>query len=1169
MLKNTQLLIFALLLLLASLVMGMSNANAQGDTTPPTATFSAPSSVAMDGFIMDIAFNEPATLTNDPVVEVNGGTYLIFTDNEASTSYLAITADGTGDITITLPVGSFEDTAGNANTVEFEHTVRHDITPPVVTITAPATVTDFAFDVMVSVDEPVKGFLISAIEVKKGTFTIADDVVVTDMMTTSMSFVLTITPDGLGDIEIEIAADAATDDVDNKSAAVTKTIPYFPLPRVTEFTGPDLVTGFDSFEVMVAINDSFFLNAGLIQVTNGMQTGFEVTNAVTFIITIEPNGEGEITITLPAGILRDNVQNVNETASLSVPHLPDTTQPTVWLVDPFMSVTGLAEFDVMVKFSEGVTGFEAADIRVTSGDITAFSPVLDTSSTYTFADGVGGTITSSTSFVVTILPNGMGNLVIDIDENAAIDRSMNGNTALETWTITAPDIIAPTATLAGPASAIGLEPFVVTLTTSELLASFLPTNIRLKNGMQMGVDFGDDLMTYTLTIEPDGVGDIEITILAGAFKDSADNPNTQEATLTVPYAPPVDTTPPTVAALTGPDSVSNLDPFEVTVAYSGYIDNYAEFEYTNVSQTAVNYDFYGRLDTLTITPDGNGDIGIIIAVGILEDSVGNTNTAEYRLTVPYTPPETVTHTPSGGGTITLTGPEFVSSLEPFDVTISISEVTSVDAAFQVTNDVSTTAVMVPNGYTLTIEPDGMGDIEITLPTGTVKDPAGTSNAADVVFTIALRYTPPVTTVGPDNTRPTVSLSDAPATVEDLGTLFTITMRFSEDVFELVTGKAVRNERYLSIGEGAGLLVDLERITNQEYTLTIMPLRTGIITVSVYENIIRDIVGNLNTASPSSTQTLVSDSTAPTVTLTAPDALTGPAPFEVTARFSEVVNGFDAITDIMVTNGTVAVPVAVGSSAKENTDYILTITPDGMGDISIAIPADVVTDGADNGNAASDTVTVAHTVDTTAPVVTLTGPASVTTLAPFVVTATLNEQASLVSSFIRVKNGEFTLGGSIADRVYRLIITPKGDDENIEITMHAGAFTDLTANTNTAEPTLTVLYDPTAPTATLTGPDFVTNLDLFDVTMIFSELISLASSDIQVSNGILPTSVSPNNVDSYTLSIKPNGNGDIKITIPVGTFSDIAGNTNTVEFMLTVPYGSPSTAATQAAITEDT
>ncbi|MGU9956339.1 MAG: Ig-like domain-containing protein [Arenicellales bacterium WSBS_2016_MAG_OTU3] len=66
-----------------------------------------------------------------------------------------------------------------------------------------------------------------------------------------------------------------------------------------------------------------------------------------------------------------------------------------------------------------------------------------------------------------------------------------------------------------------------------------------------------------------------------------------------------------------------------------------------------------------------------------------------------------------------------------------------------------------------------------------------------------------------------------------------------------------------------------------------------------------------------------DTTAPTVTLTGPDTLSNLEPFAVTATFSEVVTGFDAVGDITVTNGTAAVPIAVDNSAAT---YTLTITP---------------------------------------------------------------------------------------------------------------------------------------------------------------------------------------------------------------------------------------------------
>ncbi|MGU9956319.1 MAG: Ig-like domain-containing protein [Arenicellales bacterium WSBS_2016_MAG_OTU3] len=110
-------------------------------------------------------------------------------------------------------------------------------------------------------------------------------------------------------------------------------------------------------------------------------------------------------------------------------------------------------------------------------------------------------------------------------------------------------------------------------------------------------------------------------------------------------------------------------------------------------------------------------------------------------------------------------------------------------------------------------------------------------------------------------------------------------------------------------------------------LTITPDGTADITISINSGIAMNSDSNTNAASNMLTvaYTAPADTTPPTVMLTgAPTAVNASTlTFEVTATFSEAVNGFDQIADITVTNGTAAVPAFVSEGI-----YTLTITPAG-------------------------------------------------------------------------------------------------------------------------------------------------------------------------------------------------------------------------------------------------
>ncbi len=81
----------------------------------------------------------------------------------------------------------------------------------------------------------------------------------------------------------------------------------------------------------------------------------------------------------------------------------------------------------------------------------------------------------------------------------------------------------------------------------------------------------------------------------------------------------------------------------------------------------------------------------------------------------------------------------------------------------------------------------------------------------------------------------------------------------------------------------------------------------------------------------------------------PSVVTSTNPFTITIVFSEDVTGFE-LSDIVTTNGT-----AANFATIDDRTYTVEITPDGSGDMTIELPADIAVDAAGNGNMASTTV----------------------------------------------------------------------------------------------------------------------------------------------------------------------------------------------------------------------
>lgn len=122
--------------------------------------------------------------------------------------------------------------------------------------------------------------------------------------------------------------------------------------------------------------------------------------------------------------------------------------------------------------------------------------------------------------------------------------------------------------------------------------------------------------------------------------------------------------------------------------------------------------------------------------------------------------------------------------------------------------------------------------------------------------------------------------------------------------------------------------------------------------------LKDAAGNdlnLTLNNVESTAGVLIDTTAPTLSIqNVPSIVNSTDAFSVTFEFSEDVTGF-ALGDITVVNG-----AASNFMATDGNTYTADITPDGNGDITIDVMANVAQDAAGNGNTAAVQVSVGFT-----------------------------------------------------------------------------------------------------------------------------------------------------------------------------------------------------------------
>ena len=297
------------------------------------------------------------------------------------------------------------------------------------------------------------------------------------------------------------------------------------------------------------------------------------------------------------------------------------------------------------------------------------------------------------------------------------------------------------------------------------------------------------------------------------------------------------------------------------------------------------------------------------------------------------------------------------------------------------------------------------------------------------------------------------------------------------------------------------------------------------------------------------QIITEDVVAPAATISGqPAAVNSTTPYNVTVDFGEVVTGF-VIGEVDVANG----------SATDFTDngdgtYTVEITPDGTGDITVDVAANVAQDAAGNNNTAATTVTTVY--DTTAPatVPTVTALTTNDTTPTISGTATVGAGETLT---VEVNSVTYTAGdGNLVDNgdgTWSLTI-PAGNALTENTYSVTATVTDAAGNSTSDATSSELVIDTTAPATAPTVTAQTTN----DTTPTISGTAAVGAGEtLTVTvNGITYTAGDGNLVD--------NGDGTWSLTIPAG--NALTENTYSVTATVTDAAGNSTSDATDGELT---
>lgn len=317
-----------------------------------------------------------------------------------------------------------------------------------------------------------------------------------------------------------------------------------------------------------------------------------------------------------------------------------------------------------------------------------------------------------------------------------------------------------------------------------------------------------------------------------------------------------------------------------------------------------------------------------------------------------------------------------------------------------------------------------------------------------------------------------------------------------------------------------------------------------VSISIAANVMSDSTGLGNLASNVLTLANSSDVTPPAITL-ATMTTTVSSTFEILLTASEAINGLTA-ADFVVTNGSAT------SLNGSGANYSVTITPATAGRVTVQLPAEAVTDAAENGSVASNRVSVLFAPVNTMPLTVTLATATTVVSGSFDVSVTFSDSVSGVAlnDFIITNGSATALSGS--GSAYVVAVAPAG---NGAVTIQCAA---NAAGGNAASDILSVTCtapnDP-APTVVLTASSNGTGGSLM-VNAQFSEAVTgLNASAFIVTNGSV-TGLSGSD-SLWIATIQPSTAGDVSVRLPANAAQDSAAQGSSASNTLVIAFDPPA------------
>ena len=1019
-----------------------------------------------------------------------------------------------------------------------------DPTTPVVTITTTASDPTNAEPVpfTITFSEAVTGFAATDITVSSGT--VQNISPPPPQSATSYTFTVAGSADGAV-LSVNMPANVVQD-TDGNANAASNTVSVSIDRTAPTVTAVSVV---DTSTIRLVLSELVFVNNNVAP-SDFTITGVAGGNPTVTAVTITNNTD-KVTLTLYPSISGSDIALLvsytpstnriadaatNQLASFNnkdVTNILDPTTPVVTIATDVTSPTNAEPVPFTITFSEAVTGFAATDITVSSGTVQNISPTPSqpvTSYTFTVAGSADGAVLS-----------------VNMPANVVQDTDGNANAASNTVSVSI-DRTAPTVTAASV-----VDTSTIRLVLSELV--FANNNVAPSDFTITGVAGGNPTVTavtitnntdrITLTLSPSISGSdiallVSYTPSTNRIADAATNQlasfNNKDVTNIL------DPTTPVVTITTTASDPTNAEPVPFTITFSEAVTGFAATDITvssgtvqNISppppQSATSY-------TFTVAGSADGAVlSVSMSAGMVQDTDGNANAASNSVSVSIdrTAP-TVSSTSATTVTtvdLEITEPVYGTSITPTDFTI-----TGVDTPTTVT---AIDLIDGTNTLTLTLSVPITGSdtplVSYTPGTNRIADAATNQLAAFSNLNIDNNFDP---------TIPAVTITTAVTDPTNLTTI-PFTLQFTEQVMGFVIG---------DITTTAGTVQNISPAPSQSatsYTFDVSGLADeDNLVVSIAAGAVTDADNNVNNAF--STESITIDTTAPTVSSQSATTTTTVQLETTEPVYGNTITPTDFTISDVATGATVTAVELINGSSTITLTLSAPITGSDTPLASYTPGTNRITDAAENQLAAFSNLNIDNNFDPTIPAVTITttvtSPTNLTTI-PF--TLQFTEQVTgfvigdITATAGTVQNISPTPSQSATS--YTFDITGLADEDNLVVSIAAGAVTDADNNVNNAFSTEPITIDTTAPTVSSVAVTGITSVTLLISEPVFGEnipptdfvlsdvaAITLTVSAVDVSNSAITLTLDAplsTTIDTFALSYSPS-NSTLNIT-------DAAGN----------------------------